>query len=344
MSTDAPAEFLRTLLNEQTTLVAHKHVGLVASVLSGPSSATITIGHESVNGNAMTSRTLLPIASVTKTFTALALADAVVSGRLSLDTPLAELIEQTPTHPGGPDITLGHLASHTSGLPRLPRGLRRQALHHRADPYSAFTQADLITALQAARPRRPGVRVRYSNFGAALLGEALSRHHQLPYGRMIAERVTGPLGLEDTTVDIGPDLADRTAATHSARRKPVPPWHLGAMGAAGALWSTADDLERYVRALLAPGSSGLPSALQLVQQPQATANRWVRLGLGWHLSPLRDTSHTVIWHNGATAGSYSYIGFVPEAQLGVVVLSNTGRSVDAVGVQLLAELANAVQA
>ena len=193
MSTDAPAEILRTLLNEQTTLVAQKHVGLVASVLSGPSSATITIGHESVNGNAMTSRTLLPIASVTKTFTALALADAVVSGRLSLDTPLAELIEQTPTHPGGPDITLGHLASHTSGLPRLPRGLRRQALHHRADPYSAFTQADLIAALQAARPRRPGVRVRYSNFGAALLGEALSRHHQLPYGRMIAERVTGPL-------------------------------------------------------------------------------------------------------------------------------------------------------
>ena len=111
-----------------------------------------------------------------------------------------------------------------------------------------------------------------------------------------------------------------------------------------ALWSTADNLERYLRALLNPGPSGLPSALQLVQQPQATANRWVRIGLGWHLSPLRDTAHTVIWHNGATAGSYSYIGFVPEAQLGVVVLSNTGRSVDALGVRLLAELANAKQA
>ena len=343
MSTDAPAEALRTLLAEQTTRVAHKHVGLVASVLSGPSGATIAIGHESVGGNAMTSRSVMPIGSVTKTFTALALADAVVSGRLGLDTPLADLIEQTPVLPGGPHITLRHLASHTSGLPRLPRGLRRQALHHRADPYSAFTQADLIAALQTSRPRRPGARVRYSNFGAALLGEALSRHHRLPYGRMVADRVTGPLGLTDTTVDIGPELADRTAATHSPRRKPVPPWHLGAMAGAGALWSTADDLERYLRALLAPGSGGLPSALQLVQQPQATANRWVRIGLGWHLSPLRNTAHTVIWHNGATAGSYSYIGFVPEAQLGVVVLSNTGRSVDALGVRLLAELANAKQ-
>ena len=124
--------------------------------MSGPSGATIALGHESLGGNAMTSRTLLPIGSVTKTFTALALADAVVSGRLGLDTPLADLIEDTPGLPGGPDITLGHLASHTSGLPRLPRGLRRQALHHRADPYSAFTQADLIAALRARDLGAPG--------------------------------------------------------------------------------------------------------------------------------------------------------------------------------------------
>ncbi len=340
MSTEVPTE---AILHEHFARVSRRHVGLVACALSGPSSVTVASGRESLNGNAMSTRSVLPIGSVTKTFTALALADAVVSGRLGLDTPLAELIAETPTVTDGPQITLGHLASHTSGLPRLPRGLRRQALYHRADPYSAFAQADLVTALQAARPRHPGARVRYSNFGAALLGEALARHHEVPYGRMIADRVTRPLGLQDTTADLGTQLADRAVATHSARKKPVPPWHLGAMAGAGALWSSVADLELYLRALLRPEASPMPTALHLVQQPLATANRWVRLALGWHLSPLRGTSHTAIWHNGATAGSYSYLGFVPEAQIAVLVLSNTGRSVDALGVRLLAAMAEAAR-
>lgn len=341
MSTDVPAKTLRTLLSQQVARVSHQHVGLVACAISGESSATVASGRESINGKELSGRTVLPIGSVTKTFTALALADAVVSGQLGLDTPLAKLIEETPTVADGPQVTLGHLASHTSGLPRLPRGLRRQALHHRSDPYSAFTAADLVAALQAARPRHPGARVRYSNFGAALLGEALSRHHQLPYAHVLSDRVTSPLGLQDTTVDPGAELADRTSATHSRRRKPVPAWHLGAMAGAGGLWSTADDLHHYLCALLVPGSSPMPTAMHLVQQPQASANRWVQLALGWHLSPLRSTKHTVVWHNGATAGSYSYLGFVPEAQLGVAVLSNTGRPVDALGIRLLVTLAQA---
>ncbi len=114
------------------------------------------------------------------------------------------------------------------------------------------------------------------------------------------------------------------------------------MAGAGAPWSTADDLERYLRALVIPGPSSMPTALDLVQQTRVTANRWVRVALGWHLSPLRSTAHTVIWHNGATAGSY--VGFVPQAQLGVLVLTNTGRSVDALGVRLLAALADAAHA
>jgi D-alanyl-D-alanine-carboxypeptidase/D-alanyl-D-alanine-endopeptidase len=80
--------------------------------------------------------------------------------------------------------------------------------------------------------------VRYSSFGAALLGEGLSQHYGLPYGRVIADRVTGLLALTDTTTDIGAELAPRTAASDSRRKRPVPAWNLGAMPGAGALWST----------------------------------------------------------------------------------------------------------
>ena len=333
------SDALHAVLGEHTARTAHRHVGLIAGAVAGSATATVATGRESLTGATPSSRTVLQIGSVTKTFTCLALADAVVSGSLSLQTPLAEIVRETPTISNGEQITLGHLATHTSGLPRLPKGLRRQALHNRADPYSGFTRADLLAALRSSRPHAPGTRVRYSNFGAALLGEALSQHHQLPYEQVIAERVTGPLGLTDTTTEIGAELAPRTAASHSRRKRPVPAWNLGAMPGAGALWSTTQDLQRYLQTLINPQSSAMPQALHLVQQPLATANRWVRLALGWHLSPLRGTIHTMIWHNGATAGSYSYAGFIPETNLGVVVLSNTGRSVDALGVRLLTALA-----
>jgi len=104
------------------------------------------------------------------------------------------------------------------------------------------------------------------------------------------------------------------------------------------------DLQRYVQALITPESSSMPQALQPVKQSLATANRWVRVGFGWHLSPLRGTGHTGIWHNGGIAGNYCYVGFIPETQSAVVVLTNTGRSVDALGVHLPMAMAESAPA
>ena len=78
----------------------------------------------------------------------------------------------------------------------------------------------------------------------------------------------------------------------------------------------------------------------MVQQPEATANRWLQVGLGWHRSPLAKTGNHIWWHNGATAGSHSYLAFMPAGAAGVIVLSNTGRPVDALGVRLMQALAS----
>jgi CubicO group peptidase (beta-lactamase class C family) len=135
----------------------------------------VLVGAESVvlATDPVTDASVFQIGSVTKVVTALLLADAVARGELTLDTPLAHCLPgaRVPS-----PITLEQLATHTAGLPRLPPGLLRQALRHRADPYRDVTAGYLVGALAATRPRSaPGARVRYSNFGAALLAEALSR-------------------------------------------------------------------------------------------------------------------------------------------------------------------------
>ena len=115
------------------------------------------------------------------------------------------------------------------------------------------------------------------------------------------------------------------------------------MPGAGALRSTAYDLLEFAHLNLVPSDSRKPEALITAQQARAKANRWVQVGLGWHLSPLRATTHTVLWHNGATAGSTSYLGLLPALGAGVVVLSNSGRSVDALGVRLLIGIEKALR-
>lgn len=327
-----PEEALTQVVHAATRRAQRRGIGLVVGAFVG--SRTVVHATGPVSGDSV-----FQIGSVTKVFTALALADAVARGELALDTPLTAMLPEAPTPTAGGPITLAHLATHTSGLPRLPPGLLRQALRSRADPYREVTTEFLLGALSVTRLRgEPGAKVRYSNFGAALLGLALSRHIGRPFEQLIAERITGPLAMPDTAVDLRPDQQDRKAVGHSRRGNAVPDWHLGAMSGAGALYSTVHDLLTLLHAHREPASTALPEALRLVQQPRVRGNRWLEVGLGWFLSSIRSSIHTALWHNGGTGGFASYVALVPTADAGVVVLADTARSADRTGVRLLSTL------
>ncbi|WP_432483476.1 serine hydrolase domain-containing protein [Kineococcus esterisolvens] len=329
---------LADLVRRAAEAQANRHEGLVVAALRGERSAVHGTGSTGGTGSTPDGDTLFQIGSVTKVFTTLALAAAVTRREITIDTPVDDLLGM-PSPTADPPITLGHLAAHSSGLPRLPPGVLLRGLRQRSDPYRGFGPDDLVTGYSRARSRaRPGRRFRYSNFGVALLGEALARHAGTSWDRLVAAEVTGPLGLRDTVPHVRPDQQDRRATGHSARRRPVPDWDLGAVAPAGGLWSSAHDVLLFLGAHLEPGGSEVPDALRLVQQPRFRANRWMRLCLGWMLTPLRRSGRSVLWHNGGTGGFSSFAGFQPETGAGVVVLSNTARSVDRAGMGLLEEL------
>ena len=169
-------------------------------------------------------RTIFQIGSVTKVFTALLLADMAERGEVHLSDPAASYL---PVHVGdGP--TLADLATHTSGLPRLPRGLLRSALLHPGDPYARYPAARLVRdAGRALRAGSPGSPYAYSNFGCGLLGYLLGQASGTPYETLVTTRICGPLGLPDTAFEVpGPPL-DRKAQGYR-RGRPVPDWRLGA--------------------------------------------------------------------------------------------------------------------
>jgi D-alanyl-D-alanine-carboxypeptidase/D-alanyl-D-alanine-endopeptidase len=217
----------------------------------------------------------------------------------------------------------------------MPHGFLVRSVRHRRNPYSWFTVDDLHAALPATRLRgEPGARPRYSNLGYGLLGHVLALREQLSYEQLVRERICRPLGLEDTGVSVPAAARNRLALGHNRRGRPVPHWDLGALAGAGALRSTVADLLAFLRVQLDEGEAMLARAAALTHAPRVR-HRGAAIGLSWTRLPLLGTDHELLFHNGGTGGSRSFVGLVPTTHTAVVVLSNSARSVDALGFRIL---------
>lgn len=305
------------------------HDALVAGVLDG-GEATFRC-----HGTGVDERTLFEIGSVTKPFTGVLLADMCLRGEVSLDDPVSVHLpdSELPRWDERPP-TLEDLATHRAALPNAPSGLGRRetmfALGLRsADPWAGVDRAAYHAAVRETRVRRPpGGRFGYSSLGFALLGHALSARAGAPYGQLLRDRICVPLGLGDTGIESRGQLVGR-----SRRGRPRPPLD-DHMPAAGAIRSSAADLLRFVGAALAPPATAPGPALAMATEPRVEVNKRLALGLGW-IRLRRKGKPEIVLHNGGTWGFRSFAAIVPERRTAVVVLANTARSVDRLGMRLL---------
>jgi CubicO group peptidase (beta-lactamase class C family) len=275
--------------------------------------------------------TAYEIGSVGKVLTGMLLAD---SG-LDPDTPVSELLPDVEFNDAGTaSATLAELATHRSGLPRLritPPFLAQSVLHRfiGVDPYAGDDRAAVLADAAAASAGSKG-EVRYSNLGVALLGQALAEQAGMPYRDLLIERILEPLGMKDTTVaGTAAELLAPRADPFRANGLAVEPWLASGWGPAGiGPWSTAADLSVLVQAMLVGTAPGADAA-----RPRFVAGENEQIGYGWFTDTV--DGRQITWHNGGTGGFRSFVGFDADAGVGVVVLSNTDRSVDPIGRQLL---------
>jgi D-alanyl-D-alanine-carboxypeptidase/D-alanyl-D-alanine-endopeptidase len=333
----APLPEVEPLVAELLVRHARRHVGVAIGVLTGGGTWIMGSGTAGPEGpSPPAADTIFEIGSVTKVFTATLLAAMVQEGLVALEDPMQQHLPdgvQLPVR--GRPITLADLATHTAGLPRLPHGFLLRSTRHRRNPYAWFTVDDLYAGLPSTRLRRePGGRPRYSNLGYGLLGHVLALRAGRSYEQLLQERICGPLGLEDTGVSVSAAARGRFAQGHDRRGRPVPHWDLPVLAGAGALRSTVANLLAFLRLHLSEGDSALAHAAVLTHVPRSR-HRGLTVGLGWMRLPLLGTEHELLFHNGGTGGFRSFAGFVPASHTAVVVLSNSARSVDALGFRIL---------
>ncbi|MBD0672809.1 serine hydrolase domain-containing protein [Streptomyces sp. CBMA156] len=272
--------------------------------------------------------TVFELGSVSKTFTALLLATMAVRGELALDDPVESHLPGCwrPAAVRSPEpIRLLHLATHTSGLPRLPPGMRVGAVPAWfSNPYAGFGEDDLRAGLARTTVRsRPGSRYGYSNYGVGLLGRTLAEAGGLPYGDLLAERICRPLGLRSTTC--AADAPGQAVGYRHGRE--LPPWSIPGLPGAGAVRSSGADLLRYLRAHVDGGAGELGTALREVQRLRLRLPRSTdRLGLVW--MHRHSGGRDLYFHSGGTRAFTTFVGFSPKGSTAVAALASTPPALD----------------
>ncbi|SMX83689.1 CubicO group peptidase, beta-lactamase class C family [Brevibacterium sp. 239c] len=311
-----------TLVSEVENVLGSKHWHHVsAAKIDGDD---VTWGGVGADEN-----TEFEIGSITKTFTAALFADAINRGEIDKDIRLGDV---WPDLDGDvAEVTLASIAMQRSGLPahepapNLLEGTSQfLSIYLRGNPYGG-SATDLVDSLHSVKVgnKEP----EYSNFGFSVLGQALAEATGKSYRQLVRERITEPLGMEDTYV---PNSSDGLDHGYSASGLPAAPWTLGGAAASGAIRSTVHDLSIWLRESMSGTAPGAEAT-----EHRADYDDNDRIGWAWFTTS--DRSPTVTWHNGGTAGYRSFLGFNAPSQQGIIVLADSANDVDS-AVDLISEL------
>jgi CubicO group peptidase (beta-lactamase class C family) len=297
-------------------------VGIVVGVIEPSGRRIISYGKLAANDSRpLNGDTVFEVGSVTKVFTSLVLADMVERKEVGLLDPVTMHLPPKTKVPelDGEEITLHDLATHTSGLPRMPLNVESADPQN---PYADYTVAKLYDFLAKYELQRAvGARFEYSNLGEALLGQALAQRSGTTYDAMVKNRISDPLGMKSTGVAVTPVMKERMAPGHAYALEPTPNWDMNALEAAGGLHSTANDLLNFLAAHLGYTQTPMAPAMKAMTKVRRVVSGR-SIALGWFVENRDGVS--IIYHAGGTGGYLSFIGYDPEARTGVVVLSNAG--------------------
>jgi serine-type D-Ala-D-Ala carboxypeptidase/endopeptidase len=328
---------IRKILVERID-VQKKSIGLVVGIIDGNGRRVIARGHpEKSDERVVDGATIFEIGSVTKVFTALLLAEMVERGEVALDDPVSKYLPAGVKVPerGGRFITLVDLATHMSGLPRLPMNL---SLKDPANPYADYSVERLYKFLSSYKlPRDIGSKYEYSNLGGGLLGHVLALRAGTTYEALVESRICASLEMKSTAITLTGEMEERLATGHKASLEVTQYWDMASLAGAGALQSSAEDMLAFLAANLGYTKTMLASAMEAMRRVRrATETPGLEIALGWHVLARDDAE--IFWHNGGTGGFRSFIGFVPKTGLGVIAFSNvsTPAGVDDIGLRILA--------
>jgi len=283
-------------------------------------------------GSSVNEHSVYEIGSISKVFTCIVLADEVLKGNMNLEDPISKYLSKDFKAIKGKnrEITLKDLATHTSGLPRMPSNFNPRDPENPFADYSIKELYEFLNSYQLTRD--VGAQYEYSNLAMGLLGHILELSTGKSYADLIKERITNPLDMKSTGIVINNAMKNNLAYGYNAELKITKNWDLNVLSGAGAIKSTSSDMIKFFKANVTKNNSDLYKAMMLSHQiAYEDLDKNLKIGLGWHYN----VDGTIIWHNGGTGGYKSFGGFVKGTDKAVIVFTNSIQNLDLVGVKQL---------
>jgi len=319
-----PDDEIRKILAERVG-ENEKAVGIVVGIIDPQGRRIISYGQRNAGGaRPLDGDTVFEIASVTKVFTALLLADMVEKNEVALSDPASKYLTAVAIklpERNGHLITLLDLATHTSGLPFMPANAPPFN-----DPAAAkYSTGDLKRYLASYQLTRDiGSDWDYSNIGYWILSEALSARAGKDIEDLIRSRVLAPLKMTDTDFELSPKMKSNLAPGHDSALQPAPAASTipiySIIPAGGGLYSTANDLLTFLSQCMGYEPSPLAPAMNVALGNRRPVQPGNEQALGWNVYGNGDDQ--VIFRDGSSFGYASVMAYDPKARVGVVVLTN----------------------
>lgn len=278
----------------------------------------------------VTADTQFAIGSATKAFTALTVLMAQDEGKLSLDDHPKEYLPYFKMYDPDTDknITIRDLLSHSSGLNRTDLAMLTGKL----------TRAELIQVAAQAKPTaKLREKFQYQNIMFTAAGEIVSQVEKTPWEKFVETRILAPLGMTNSNLSIAEmsKAKDRSLGYDhnfdTKETKEVPYRAIDEVAPAGSINSSANDMAKWLRFILAGGEtngkrlvSETGFAEWLKPQMKITPDGSVSYGLGWFLQKWNGLK--VVQHGGNIDGFNSMVAMIPEKNIGFVMLSNVSAS------------------
>lgn len=336
-----------TIIRERVD--AHRQsMGIVVGIIRGYGRETHAYGTlNSKDIRRVSNATVFEVGAITGVMTGSLLAQMVEAGDVSLSDPVSKFLPTYVSMPtwNGEEITLEHLATHTSGLSHFPDSL---AMADSTNPQAALNIEQLYLFLSRSTLNREiGTEYEYSELGMSLLGHALSLMAEKPLDELIHERLFGLLKMTNTHVTPTPGMNAQTSVGHDRLRRPVEATPIPDLPGAKGMRSTAHDLNVFVSAAMGfiyafpmmpeddkSDSVTIAAAFETANRPlYATGRENEEISLGWLVQT--DGENIIHWQQGLTRGFAAFIGFNKKRRRGVVVLSNTSIPVRDIGFHIL---------
>jgi D-alanyl-D-alanine-carboxypeptidase/D-alanyl-D-alanine-endopeptidase len=280
---------------------------------------------------------IFEIGSITKSFTATLLAQMILDGKISLQDEVEPLLPQVRMPVWGDiHITIEHLATHSSGLPKSPQssGQPLPPGYDPYDPYAAYTVTYVYDYLTnyCNLLFEPGSQYYYSNTGVALIGHILGLLDDSSYEELVTREIFEPLELEETSLFLSEDQIANLAPGHDESLDSVKNYNAhDIFQGAGFIKSSLHDMMIYLKVQMGLTETPLEDAIDMTHQTHfdvggVTYNDRegyynLSIGLAWHID-LTPEGDTFYWHGGRTNGYMAHLGFDLASQTGVVILCN----------------------